>query len=182
MDAITACGTQDFPPVREGQDASSVLNQAAQPPTTQAVRFPAPDTGTVASHGIAEGLIAQRDELRARLVRLQGEALADEEVLPKYSNHPADEANVVLDRAGHEAIARVLQEELQQIEHALARLASGTYGLCEDCGQPIPPKRLAVRPTATLCVPCLSRRESQGRRLAPIPPSTTRFHQGRNVH
>jgi len=181
MDAIGMFETQDPPPIQDGRDVSPACDEAVPARRTQPTSPPA-ETGAMASSGIAEGLMAQRDELRARLARLHGEASEEEDVLPKYSNHPADEANAVLDRAGYEAIARVLQDELQQIEHALARLASGTYGLCEDCGQPIPPKRLVVRPTATLCVPCQSRRESRGSRPAPTLSATTRPRSGPIVH
>jgi DnaK suppressor protein len=181
MKTIISFETQDFPPIPEGRGVSPALDAAAPAPTAQPARLPAAEAGSIASPGIAEGLMAQRDDLHARLARLQGEAL-EEAILPQYSNHPADEANLILDRAGHEAIARVLQEELQQIEHALARLADGTYGSCEGCGQPIPPKRLAVRPTATLCVPCQSRREARGGRPAPAPSSTARSRPGPIVH
>ena len=42
----------------------------------------------------------------------------------------------------------------RQIEAALQRLDAGTYGVCERCGQPIPPRRLEALPYATLCVAC----------------------------
>ena len=47
---------------------------------------------------------------------------------------------------------------LADLDVALARHAAGAYGICEACGQPIPPERLAVRPAARLCVACASRR------------------------
>ncbi len=40
------------------------------------------------------------------------------------------------------------------------RLRDGTYGICADCGHPIPERRLKVLPTATLCVRCQERREA----------------------
>jgi DnaK suppressor protein len=55
----------------------------------------------------------------------------------------------------------MLLGELRQVEHALHRALAGTYGLCEDCGQQIPPRRLEVVPAATLCVRCQSRHESR---------------------
>jgi RNA polymerase-binding protein DksA len=114
---------------------------------------------------LAERLREQYAELQARLARLEGEALEfDEDSRPKYSNHPADEAAALLDRTGRDAVARVLVDDMQQVERALERLAAGTYGLCDDCGQPIPPKRLEARPTATLCVSCQSQRELRANR------------------
>ena len=41
---------------------------------------------------------------------------------------------------------------LADIDEALARIEDGTYGLCEDCEEPIEPKRLEVFPTARLCL------------------------------
>jgi DnaK suppressor protein len=41
-----------------------------------------------------------------------------------------------------------LQEELEALERAEARLAAGTYGLSVDSGKPIPDKRLEAQPTA----------------------------------
>jgi len=44
------------------------------------------------------------------------------------------------------------QQTLAEIDGALARMDEGTYGLCEDCEEPIASKRLELRPTARLCV------------------------------
>jgi DnaK suppressor protein len=45
-------------------------------------------------------------------------------------------------------------EELAGIEHTLAKINEGKYGLCERCGRPIDPARLEAMPTATLCMTC----------------------------
>lgn len=42
--------------------------------------------------------------------------------------------------------------KLRQIEDALYRVNSGTYGLCEECEEPIAEKRLERQPFATLCI------------------------------
>ncbi|HEX7100295.1 MAG TPA: TraR/DksA C4-type zinc finger protein [Acidimicrobiia bacterium] len=47
---------------------------------------------------------------------------------------------------------------LHKVEHALERIESGEYGVCESCGQDIPTARLDVLPYATFCVNCASRR------------------------
>ena len=51
----------------------------------------------------------------------------------------------------------------RQIELALERLETGDYGVCEDCGDPISPKRLQAAPWALLCVGCqeVAERETQ---------------------
>lgn len=40
------------------------------------------------------------------------------------------------------------------VQAALARLASGSYGICTECGNQIAPQRLAVSPAAKLCIDC----------------------------
>jgi RNA polymerase-binding transcription factor DksA len=60
---------------------------------------------------------------------------------------------------------RVLVEQLRErddgIEHALSAIAKDEYGVCEECGQPIHPDRLAVLPDARTCVRCARARESE---------------------
>lgn len=45
-------------------------------------------------------------------------------------------------------------QRLKLIDAALARMESGDYGFCAECGEGIPAKRLAVDPTFTRCVDC----------------------------
>jgi RNA polymerase-binding transcription factor DksA len=47
-----------------------------------------------------------------------------------------------------------LAEEIWDLEIAMRRLAAGAYGVCADCGQPIPATRLAARPDAVRCRQC----------------------------
>ncbi|HET7451719.1 MAG TPA: TraR/DksA family transcriptional regulator [Thermoanaerobaculia bacterium] len=44
---------------------------------------------------------------------------------------------------------------VQQIEQALARIEEGNYGLCTNCGNPIPEKRLDAVPWTPYCVDCM---------------------------
>jgi len=48
---------------------------------------------------------------------------------------------------------------LQEVDEALDRIANGTYGICEECGEPIGMKRLEVRPVAKYCVSCKAKQE-----------------------
>jgi DnaK suppressor protein len=47
-----------------------------------------------------------------------------------------------------------IQVQLADIDGALKRLKTGTYGICTDCGDNIQPGRLEIMPTAALCVVC----------------------------
>ena len=51
--------------------------------------------------------------------------------------------------------------ELIQIEMALNKIEAGTFGVCEECDEEIPVKRLRVRPDATLCLYCQEAHEKE---------------------
>lgn len=172
--------------VHQGHKASGASSKPLRRPTDTAVGQPrmaplrseerAIETAPAASKedravlippGLVDQLRERQAELLAKLERLEDESRdEDQDSRPRYSNHPADEAVALLDRAGRDAIARVLREDMVQVDRALDRVAEGRYGLCEDCHQPIPPKRLEVRPTATLCVSCQAQREARNARSA----------------
>jgi DnaK suppressor protein len=104
-------------------------------------------------------LVERREELRTQL-----EALArddDDTARPHFSNHLAEDAQDQQQRQGEVAMGRLLLQEVQQVDYALQRAACGLYGVCEDCGRTIPPRRLHIIPAATLCVTCQEQREGQ---------------------
>jgi DnaK suppressor protein len=94
-------------------------------------------------------------EAQNTLVALQSES----------ENHPdlADRASSETDRA-IELRARDRQRKLiAKIDAALARLEDGTYGYCEDTGEPISLRRLEARPIATLSLEAQERHERNER-------------------
>ena len=104
-------------------------------------------------------LIGWRDELlresRETLTTLQSE----------NENHPdiADRASSETDRA-IELRARDRQRKLiSKINSALSRLDDGSYGYCEETGDPIGLRRLDARPIATLSVEAQERHERRER-------------------
>lgn len=61
-------------------------------------------------------------------------------------------------------------QELQEIEAALARIADGSYGSCYDCGENIDRARLKATPEARRCLPCqekYERAQGQAHRTGP---------------
>ncbi len=50
---------------------------------------------------------------------------------------------------------------LANIEDAISRIDAGSYGQCDECGQPIPEKRLLALPYAKFCVACQERLEQE---------------------
>ena len=112
----------------------------------------------------------QRDYFRMKLLAWREDILkeAKETLLhlqEENQNHPdlADRASSETDRA-IELRARDRQRKLiAKIESALQRLDDGTYGYCEETGEPISLKRLEARPIATLSVEAQERHERRER-------------------
>ncbi len=52
------------------------------------------------------------------------------------------------------ALREQAERRLHAVDHALARLAAGTYAICETCGGEIPGERQELIPWATTCVAC----------------------------
>jgi DnaK suppressor protein len=72
--------------------------------------------------------------------------------------HDPEGATLAFERQHVAALAQAAREHLADIDVALARVAGGSYGICQDCGQPIGAERLAARPTARTCIGCTRRR------------------------
>jgi RNA polymerase-binding protein DksA len=90
-------------------------------------------------------------------------SLEDEvgDVSPAVDNHMGDMATATFDRELDYTLEGNAEEILNAIDAALARMESGTYGLCQRCGKPISPERLEAIPWATRCIDC-KRREERG--------------------
>ncbi len=108
----------------------------------------------------------QRAYFRAKLVKWKNEILKEaretlEALQQENANHPdlADRASSETDRA-IELRARDRQRKLiAKIDAALQRIEDGTYGYCEETGEPISLKRLDARPIATLSIEAQERHE-----------------------
>lgn len=75
------------------------------------------------------------------------------------TTNQADDADTVNAAERNQAMLRNSQALLERVNAALARLDSGTYGVCESCGKEISPRRLEALPYATLCVDCQAKME-----------------------
>ena len=71
-----------------------------------------------------------------------------------YSNHIAENATAVFEQARNVGLRRTQELLLGDVEAALKRIAKGTYGICEHCGEAIDKARLKALPTASLCLSC----------------------------
>jgi RNA polymerase-binding protein DksA len=72
--------------------------------------------------------------------------------------HDPEGATLAFERQHVAALAQAARGHLADIDAALARVADGSYGTCQKCGQPIGAERLAARPTARTCIGCTRRR------------------------
>jgi RNA polymerase-binding transcription factor DksA len=70
----------------------------------------------------------------------------------------------VYEREKQLALARRLEQKLDEINRALQIAKKGAYGICERCGKPIDPERLQALPETTLCVKCKNELEKAARR------------------
>jgi len=110
------------------------------------------------------------DEIREILEQQRKDILAmSEEIISKGSmgtegtNFPdmSDQATAEQDQSLNIRMRSREQKLLVKIEEALERIASGTYGVCELCGETIAFQRLKARPVTTLCIDCKTEQEAQ---------------------
>ena len=112
----------------------------------------------------------QREYFRRKLLAWKDDILQESRetlatLQSENENHPdlADRASSETDRA-IELRARDRQRKLiAKIDVALIRLDEGTYGYCEETGEPISLKRLDARPIATLSIEAQERHERRER-------------------
>ena len=110
----------------------------------------------------------QRDYFRLKLLNWREDILREAKdtllhLQEENQNHPdiADRASSETDRA-IELRARDRQRKLiAKIDEALGRIDDGTYGFCEETGEPISIRRLEARPIATLSVEAQERHEKR---------------------
>lgn len=119
-------------------------------------------TGSATELFTAEELAALRAELTAEAATLRSD-IADSEVdIAGLISDSGDGSGDDLVDAGSKAFEREqdmfvvekVRESLEQIERAITRIDAGSYGICEECGQPIGRARLEAFPRATLCMGC----------------------------
>jgi RNA polymerase-binding protein DksA len=99
---------------------------------------------------IHEAEVHQAEGELEDLLRGSGDGAGDDQ---------ADAGAKTFEREHEITLANNARDMLRQAEHALERLDAGTYGTCENCGNPIGKGRLQAFPRATLCVTCKTKQE-----------------------
>lgn len=126
-------------------------------------------------------MIEKADEMKKVLLKLKEEALEEvSRAVKSRTDKPTDEpSGDIYDQASNERDRELLlllgdreREKIRNIDEALARLADGEYGICEDCEEEIPLGRLKVMPFARLCVKCKADLEK-------LQAQTKRFEEDR---
>lgn len=105
---------------------------------------------------------ALHDELRTRLLASRTEWKGRLEAIRADRSHPGapldpDLEEQAIERENDEALDALDtrgRQALEAIDAALSRLASGTFGRCLSCDEPIPAERLRAEPTAGTCLSC----------------------------
>jgi len=108
---------------------------------------------------LQKALLKKRARLMGNVEKLEEESFMNSQKdfsgdISGYKTHIAD---IGSDASGMElmlGLASNQQKLLQQVNDALERIEKGTYGLCLECGKPIPQARLEAIPEAELCLNC----------------------------
>ncbi|RPI44341.1 MAG: TraR/DksA family transcriptional regulator [Betaproteobacteria bacterium] len=109
---------------------------------------------------------SERNQLKTLIDKRREELAA--EIRSGYARSRSDSFGAIAGEApdsGDEALASLVADtdnaetnrdvrELRELDGALERIGSGTYGACADCGDDIPVERLRAYPGAVRCVAC----------------------------
>ena len=82
---------------------------------------------------------------------------------PERANDNAASDSEASEESSHDRFAAMVEElknQLASVDAALQRISDGTYGFCTNCKKMIDTDRLAILPTATLCLSCEQAKKS----------------------
>ncbi len=103
---------------------------------------------------IKENLLAQRDELL-------GKSVQKPDIDTDGDETDEIQGNILIDL--HNQLSTRNNTKLMQIEDALKRIEDKSYGICQDCEEAIPEKRLLVNPYFLTCISCAEEREAESK-------------------
>jgi DnaK suppressor protein len=117
----------------------------------------------VDTEGLRQRLLDERQRVLDAIDNIHTEnpgSIGDEtEELGFQDNHLGDVATATFDREMASTLEENSTHVLIEIDAALGRIESGTYGTCLRCGEPIGGERLEALPWATLCIDCKRKQE-----------------------
>lgn len=108
------------------------------------------------------------EEKRKTLRHLEeiSQSSASESELDVATGDSVDIASLEINQASLQKIGKRESYLLKKIDLALKKIADGTYGECESCGEDIAVARLQARPVAQLCIDCKTEQESMEKRYS----------------
>ena len=98
----------------------------------------------------ASALSEERASVELRLQQLYADFTPTDGI--GFGKRVGDGTHIAVERITDVGKQEVLLQKLATLVRAEEKLAEGTYGLCDECGEPIPEERLEFRPYATHCV------------------------------
>ncbi|MBN1106070.1 MAG: TraR/DksA family transcriptional regulator [Deltaproteobacteria bacterium] len=130
-----------------------------------------------------ESLQEKKEEIKDTLDRLRksrseysGQLTAGEFI------DEVDDAQREISAYSHYSLIERKIAELRKVDLLIERVSKDEeFGLCEECGNPIPKERLMILPEATLCVPCQRELEKMDQRRSMLSRGTPSFGTRREV-
>ncbi|HWB03461.1 MAG TPA: TraR/DksA C4-type zinc finger protein [Verrucomicrobiales bacterium] len=111
-------------------------------------------------------LLSLRNRLLADGAARRGQAT---EPVERYSRHPGDSGTDAQDHDSMFTLLSMEQSALTEVSEAIDRIHTGTYGVCEETGLPIPEERLRVIPWARCTLAAEVQRERAASPSGPEP-------------
>jgi DnaK suppressor protein len=102
---------------------------------------------------LRDQLEAQRAELRKEIEELGADPDSDDLSFADDRGF-SDRSHSAEERLRLISVSRALRSNLRDVERALTKMETGTYGTCERCGNQIALERLEALPWALLCIDC----------------------------
>jgi DnaK suppressor protein len=101
---------------------------------------------------IGRALRARQEELRARIAELA--KTPERGALLGFGKRIGDGTTEAISRRTDIGVGRSLEASEARVTRALEKLDQGTYGVCDRCGRPIAPARMAASPDSVRCIDC----------------------------
>ena len=102
----------------------------------------------------------ERERLTEELEQLKASGYSTDERGGSWFGKRGEQANEATELRKRWASEERLKDFLAEVECALHKFNEGTYGLCDNCGQPIDPARLEALLHANLCLNCKALQEA----------------------
>jgi DnaK suppressor protein len=106
------------------------------------------------SDGVRTTLANEREKLIRQLDELGATESGDLRPDLEFGDGFADAGAATAERTEVLGLVESLKGQLASVDKAIVKVEDGTYGSCDNCGQPIPPARLEARPSSVLCIDC----------------------------